>query len=156
MEATECLGDIAMHICTWSGMRCPSRNLPVLLPRQCMENRPQLLTRLPKDRFPPGLWARTHGTCSPIRSSDILHPLATCLKTRYGHPSFCQFTKTNVQLKTNSSRYPHPSLAASVFPHLLSFDLGYHDSLTQLLRELLPEKQQLSNQFPKEHPVVSV
>ena len=24
-EATECLGGIAMHMCTWSGMRCPSR-----------------------------------------------------------------------------------------------------------------------------------
>jgi hypothetical protein len=79
------------------------------------------------------------------------------LKTRCGHPLFCQFTKTNVQIKATFCRYlpPDPYLAASVFPRLQSFDLGYHDSLAQLQRELLPEKQQLSSRFPKEHPAVS-
>src|SRR5437016_12505958 len=53
-EATGYFGGIAMHMCTWSGSRCPS-DLALLLPRQCVEYFSQFAPCLAKQHLAPSL-----------------------------------------------------------------------------------------------------
>src|SRR6266566_3070770 len=62
-EATGYFGGIAMHMCTWSGSRCPS--LALLLPRQCVK------ILLPTCVVPVG----TNGTVKPFLVS-LVEPVA--------------------------------------------------------------------------------
>ena len=51
-DATGCFGGIAMHMCTWSGIRVTFDDLALLLPGQRVEDRTQLPTRLAEDGLP--------------------------------------------------------------------------------------------------------
>ena len=80
-EATGCLGGIAMHMCTWSGMRCPS----TIRHSFCFASAWKIAPNWPRNRrrsLSVVVWARTlRDTCSPIWNglgSDkrlTLHPL---------------------------------------------------------------------------------
>src|SRR5260221_9816127 len=54
-EDTGCLGGIAIHMCTWSGIRCPSRIWHSFCLGQRMENLPQMTACLPEYHFAPSL-----------------------------------------------------------------------------------------------------
>jgi len=59
-EATGYFGGIAMHMCTWSGSRCPLNDLALLLPRQGVEYFSQLAPCLAKQHLAPSLWHKHH------------------------------------------------------------------------------------------------